>query len=160
MDGSQRYIGCPNGVVLCVDDIGAGRMKARTYHSYSREAMEVTNMNQFLFGLEDFFNSMRFPFPMVNERTFQDREQAAEIRKGRVKVMSDEELLSKHGYLGTFVIRVQHRQHSSWQGRITWLDKNKTLYFRSVWEMVKMIANALSTVSDDEILEVESWQDE
>ena len=75
-------------------------------------------------------------------------------------IMSDEELLSKHGYLGTFVIRVQHRQHSSWQGRITWLDKNKTLYFRSVWEMVKMIASALAEVKDDEGESEESWTEE
>ena len=40
--------------------------------------------------------------------------------------MSDEELLRKHGELGTFVVRVQHRENSSWQGRITWMEKNRT----------------------------------
>lgn len=49
--------------------------------------------------------------------------------------MSDEELLNKHGDLGTFIIRVQHRQNSSWQGRITWMDEDKTVYFRSMWEL-------------------------
>ncbi|MCI8636043.1 MAG: hypothetical protein HFJ05_10750 [Eubacterium sp.] len=63
--------------------------------------------------------------------------------------MSDEELLRKHGDLGTFIIRVQHRQNSSWQGKITWMDKDKTIYFRSVWEMIKLIAGALDTVSDE-----------
>ena len=150
MDRSQWYIGAPNGVVLCVDDAGEYWMKGRSYHAYSKEAERFTNMNQFLLGLEDFFDSISFPHPSVNERTFQDKEPAVILRKEKVRVMSDEELLSKHGYLGTFVIRVQHRQHSSWQGRITWLDKNKTLYFRSVWEMVKMIASALAEVKDDE----------
>lgn len=64
--------------------------------------------------------------------------------------MNDEELLSKHGDLGTFIIRVQHRQNSSWQGRITWMDKDKTVYFRSIWEMIKLVESALDTVSMQE----------
>ena len=64
--------------------------------------------------------------------------------------MKDEELLSRHGDLGTFIIRVQHRQNSSWQGRITWMDKNKTVYFRSIWEMIKLVEGALDTVSQQE----------
>ncbi|MBQ9153471.1 MAG: hypothetical protein IJ130_06635 [Solobacterium sp.] len=64
--------------------------------------------------------------------------------------MSDEKLLEKHGDLGTFIIRVQQRQNSSWQGRITWVEENKTMNFRSMWEMVKLIDSALDTVSADE----------
>ena len=75
--------------------------------------------------------------------------------------MKDEELLSRHGDLGTFIIRVQHRQNSSWQGRITWMEKNKTLYFRSIWEMIKLVASALDTVSGQEDgVPEQSWQDE
>ena len=74
-------------------------------------------------------------------------------------IMSDEELLSKHGALGTFIVRVQHRQNSSWQGRITWMEKNKTVYFRSIWEMIKLVAGALDTVSTQEESPKEpSWE--
>ena len=72
------------------------------------------------------------------------------MKAERVKVMSDEELLSKHGDLGTFIIRVQHRQNSSWQGRITWMDQDKTVYFRSVWELMKLIDSALNTIGGQE----------
>lgn len=64
--------------------------------------------------------------------------------------MSDDELLSKHGDLGTFILRVQRRQNSTWQGRITWVNENKTLQFRSVWELTKLIEEALDTVSEQE----------
>lgn len=75
--------------------------------------------------------------------------------------MRDDELLGRHGDLGTFIIRVQHRQNSSWQGRITWMDRNRTLYFRSIWEMIKLVASALDTVSEQEDAALEqSWQDE
>lgn len=64
--------------------------------------------------------------------------------------MKDGEQLGRHGDLGTFVINVQHRQNSSWQGRITWVEENQTVSFRSVWEMIKLMAGAIDTVSDSE----------
>lgn len=75
--------------------------------------------------------------------------------------MGDEQLLRKHGELGTFVVRVQHRQNSSWQGCITWVEKNRTLRFRSVWELLKLIVSAVETVPEtDEGEEEFSWFDE
>ena len=75
--------------------------------------------------------------------------------------MKDEELLNRHGDLGTFIVRVQHRQNSSWQGRITWMDQNKTVYFRSIWEMIKLVEEALNMVSEQEDSPGERfWQDE
>ena len=72
--------------------------------------------------------------------------------------MSDDVLLSKHGDIGTFIVRVQHRQNSSWQGRITWMEEDKTIQFRSVWEMIKLIESAVDQVSiHEEDDEEESW---
>ena len=62
--------------------------------------------------------------------------------------MADDELLEKHGDMGTFVIRVQHRQHSSWQGRVTYLDEDKTVYFRSALELIKIIDGTLDRVEE------------
>ena len=59
------------------------------------------------------------------------------------KVLEDDEVLEQHGDLGTFIVRVQHRQNSSWQGRLTWVEENKTVYFRSVWELMKLANDAL-----------------
>ena len=75
--------------------------------------------------------------------------------------MSDEKLLRKHGDIGTFIVRVQHRQNSSWQGRITWMEEDKTINFRSVWEMIKLIESAVDTVEGPEESEKEaSWFEE
>ena len=72
--------------------------------------------------------------------------------------MSDESLLSKHGDIGSFIVRVQHRQNSSWQGRVTWIEEDKTVGFRSVWELVKLMESAVDTVSKPEDGEDEaSW---
>lgn len=66
------------------------------------------------------------------------------------RMMDDGRLLQQHGEIGTFVIRVQHRQHSSWQGRVTWLEEDETVYFRSALELLKLIDGALDRIEDKE----------
>ena len=150
MERTQRYIGTPNGVILCVDSMEGDFIKGRIYNSYKREPVHFSSMYQIISELEKFYDFLDYPHPSMRGRTFQKENQEGNLRQDRVKVMKDNELLSKHGDLGTFIIRVQHRQNSTWQGRITWSDQNKTQNFRSIWEMIKLIENALNTVSDQE----------
>lgn len=56
-----------------------------------------------------------------------------------------------HGERATFIVNVLYRQHASWQGQITWVDKNKKENFRSILELIKLIDSA----SDDEELKIE-----
>ncbi len=128
MEKTQWYLGAPNSVVLCVDRIGAGQPEGRFYHAYAREGTSFSNMEEAIFQLERFYDSLNFPHPTTDSRTFINRGGHTESRKERTRIMRDDELLSRHGDLGTFIIRVQHRQNSSWQGRITWMDRNRTLY--------------------------------
>lgn len=151
--GAQCYMGSPNSVVMCVDDMEKHQPKGRFYHAYSRQGVKFANVEQLLFGLEQFYDWIKFPYPGTNDRTFTDM---IKVKKPdcnfeeRTRIMKDEELLSRHGELGTFIIRVQHRQNSSWQGRVTWMDEDKTVYFRSIWELIKLMDSALDTVCSQE----------
>jgi len=146
----QCYIGTPNGIVLCINRLEAHQLSGKLYHGYSTGGVLFQNEEQMLFQMEQLFDEIRFPHPTTNSRTFSDRKQENGEVQERIRVMSDEELLSRHGDLGTFVVRVQHRQNSSWQGSITWTERNQTIYFRSVWEMIKLIESAMNTVSEQE----------
>ena len=168
MDNSQLYIGTVNGVIVCVDKAEHRELSGRFFHSYSRECLTFNNLEHLLFQMEQLFNTLRFPFPSTNERVFAGSENSGSDNKaepaGRIKetkqekIMNDDELLKQHGELGSFIIRVQHRQNSSWQGRITWMEKNQTVYFRSVWEMMKLIESAIEIVAPEESDEPEpAW---
>ena len=167
MSQSQLYIGTQNGVIVCVDGRIGNCISGRFYHSYSKEAGSFSDLGDLLFQMEHLFNELRFPYPSTNERRFIDTGAAAlaasapHAEEKRNKIMKDEQLLGQHGDLGSFIVRVQHRQNSSWQGRITWMEKNQTVYFRSVWEMMKLIENAIDTVSVPEEEEPEpAWQED
>ncbi|MCI9597197.1 MAG: hypothetical protein HFE75_07875 [Firmicutes bacterium] len=60
------------------------------------------------------------------------------------KMLKDGESSERHGELGNFVVRVHHKQHSSWQGFVTHLEKNETVSFRSVLELLKIIDGILN----------------
>lgn len=57
--------------------------------------------------------------------------------------MTENKYINEHGIDGTFIVRIDHRQHSSWQGQVTWVQEQKTVQFRSVLELLKLIDKAL-----------------
>lgn len=42
-----------------------------------------------------------------------------------------------------FVLEIRHRQNSTWQGSITWVERQNKQYFRSALELIKLIDSAL-----------------
>ena len=148
-------------MILCIDQAQKGQLQGSFYHAYTKEAEDFSTIEEAIFGLERFYDSLNFPHPTTDNRTFIKEERHTKFRQERTRIMKDEELLNRHGDLGTFIVRVQHRQNSSWQGRITWMDQNKTVYFRSIWEMIKLVEEALNMVSEQEDSPGERfWQDE
>lgn len=159
MSKTQWYIGTPNGAILCINKIEGPHWQAQLYHGYSREPIQVHSVEELVFSLEKIYDYLNFPHATTDGRIFQGEKKQAQRTPERKKVMQDEELLSKHGDLGTFIIRVQHRQNSSWQGRVTWMDQDKTMYFRSIWELIKLVESALDTVSPAEDERTLTWTD-
>ena len=159
MGKTQWYIGAPNGVVLCINGSNEGDLSGVFYHSYSTESVPFSGIGQMVLRMEKLYDYLRFPYPGTNSRTFGEEKKLTRMTEEREKIMSDDALLSKHGDIGTFIVRVQHRQNSSWQGRITWMEEDKTVQFRSVWEMIKLIESAVDLVSEPEETPEEAWID-
>ena len=58
--------------------------------------------------------------------------------------MEKDSILKKHGDNGTFVVRIKYCQNYSWQGVVTWAEKQKTVPFRPALELVHLIDGALA----------------
>ena len=156
----QCYIGTPNGVVVCVDRLSAEGCDGRFYHAYRKEEITFRGLGEMLFRMEQFYDVINFPRRANNVRDFMEKERVYVSDKGIEKMVTDQELLKHRGSQETFIVRVQHRENNSWQGRITWVDKNKTLTFRSIWEVVHMMENALyEDASPEDIPQIRSWDD-
>lgn len=44
----------------------------------------------------------------------------------------------------TFVVQVLRENNATWQGTIQWIDKQRTLHFRSVLELIKLMEDAVA----------------
>ena len=163
--GNDLYIGAPNGVVLCIDSINQMGCSGCFYHAYQKEPVLFNSLGEMLFRMESFFDRLNFPRRGNSERHFIVPDMPAGgsvhiVAHKEEKVMSDKELLGHHGKSETFIVRVQHRQNNTWQGRITWADRNKTLNFRSIWEMVHLMEEAIyEDAPPEEIPETQSWEE-
>ena len=44
----------------------------------------------------------------------------------------------------TFIVQVKCMEHDTWQGTLTWAEKNRSQYFRSTLELLKLMDRALT----------------
>ena len=56
---------------------------------------------------------------------------------------------------GTFLVKILFRQKETWQGQVTWAEKNKTVSFRSALELMRLLDEAGTSAGrrwDDEYI--------
>lgn len=120
MSNTGNYIGTPWGIILCVDYYRDEKINGRIYHRYQTEPIRIGGMLEAVFEIDAFFDRLGYPFPGTESHYFIKHEKTQRIKMTRK--LSDEEMLKNNGEKGTFIIRVEQRQHSSWQGRVTWVE--------------------------------------
>ena len=45
---------------------------------------------------------------------------------------------------GKFIVQIDHCENATWQGTVTWTDKNISQNFRSALELIKLIDSTVS----------------
>lgn len=58
--------------------------------------------------------------------------------------------MSKENNTGTFIVKIMNQQNSTWQGSLTWVEEQKTEYFRSALELIKMMDEAVGNAASEE----------
>lgn len=72
--------------------------------------------------------------------------------------MADNSKGKKHDDLGTYVVRFIQHQNGTWQGRLTWIDEDKSMNFRSIWEMVRLMEEGLKASGEFEEEDLPTWE--
>lgn len=130
-------------VRVCCDYMQEYDWKGRIYTRYRQEPVYFRNAGELLGMLEEFYNWIGYPEASMIGRSFREKDKNSGRRPNgkerQVVVMSGEEMEKLHGEKATFVVRIQYRQNATWQGQITWAEKNKTMNFRSALELLKLI---------------------
>ena len=103
--------------LVCVDSDQEGLLTGRIYHPYLPSGAKFQNLMQFLLTMEDLLDKLQFPQSFTARRSFQAQPEPS--------VPFPPESESHTGKTATFSVRVIFRQNASWQGSVTWLEKER-----------------------------------
>lgn len=114
----------------------------QVYNAYYDKVIPFRNDRELLAILDELFDSLSFPSRFDEYRCFSDKKRPA-ARKERIGtgIMSEKDK-------ATFIIHVQFRRNSTWQGTIQWVESQKQQSFRSTLEMLRLIDEALEDGSE------------
>ena len=52
---------------------------------------------------------------------------------------------------GTFIIKIDHCQNETWQGKVVWADEDTTEHFRSALEVLQLLDEAINAAKGSEL---------
>ncbi len=140
-------VAAPNLTGICIDVISDGEYSGRIYHKYSKEAVLFKESGQMISILDHFFDMLDYPQASTRYRSFQKPKKGEPTppskKRDLEKVHTVEEVLDHKGNEATFILHVQFRQNSTWQGKLIWVEAEEEEQFCSVLEFLKLLDSAL-----------------
>ena len=138
----------PNLVNLCIDHLSDGEYSGRIYHKYVKDPLPFNESGQMIAILDKFFDEINYPQASTKYRTFQKKKKGQDVASVRYQeekkqIQTAEDILQSRGKEATFILHVQYRQNSTWQGKLTWLEEEDEELFSSVLELLKLLDSAI-----------------
>jgi len=117
-----------------------GNWEGELHNVYLKLGCAFKSLTQFLVSMENLMDSMNAPQTYVETRYFNE--------KARKEPEYFPQMVEGENIIASFVVKINFRQHSSWQGVLIWMDGKRRANFRSVLELVKLIDSAMLEKED------------
>ena len=124
-------------ITICIDSYEDG-VPEGCFYTPNRDSERFTSLMQFLLKMEEYLDDQQTPQSYTSARRFTS---LLEPDTGRGCGPS-----FRKGSKATFQLQVLFRQHSSWQGILTWREGSAEQGFRSVLELVVLLDSALRSL--------------
>ena len=131
----------PAQILVALDSQTSDKMEGRLYSGYFHKVYTFKSDIDLIMAIDNLCNSMQFPQAACQSRRFEFKYTKTLVRKAEDFMDSEIEAAAKQDN-ATFLVHIKFRQNASWQGSITWVEKEKTQNFRSALEMLKLMDEA------------------
>ena len=121
-------------ILVCIDSYEKGNPRGRLSNRYTGDC-SFDSLSQMLIRIEEILEELQMPQSYTCSRSFSHLVEPMESAAATGRV--------RKGTEATFELQVLFRQHTSWQGIITWQDRQQEHSFRSVLEMILLMDSAL-----------------
>ena len=138
-----------------------GFIRGELFSQYLDAPFIFNDLMRMIEKMEEIFDSKGFPQAFLKPRTFSGAGRAVrknnQLKNNAMKdIMDLKTTEGPDGVKCTFEIAVRFRQNATWQGQITWAEKNLKQNFRSVLEMLRLMDEALT--EDEKDKKVVGWE--
>lgn len=138
------HSGAPNLCRVCVDAWAGGEVTGRLYHCYSKQPEPIGRTSDVLDSIDRLCDRLNYPARTQQPRHFGPARPKPQTTQKKVEPqMTRQELAEQKGKMATFVVHVMYRQHSTWQGSVTWAETGEKANFRSALELIKLMDSAM-----------------
>ena len=127
--------------IICLDSYHNGVPVGRIYCP-TAEVIEFNSLSQFLIKMDELLDDTKTPQAFTAPRSFAATEQ---LNAG---ILSADR---QQGKVATFTLQILFRQHTSWQGVITWVEEQREQGFRSVMELIFLMDSVLRRTEECQI---------
>lgn len=142
--------------LICVDRYVAGGLEGKIFCGYKDfNSIEFKDLHELTIKIDKIMDLIKCPESTINGREFKDNDEIyfskREIREAKI-AMRKFDTNSEKGQKATFILQIRFRQNASWQGTVKWVEKKKTLNFRSALELIKIIDSACEEGYEAEVI--------
>lgn len=113
----------------------------------SCETISFQGLVSMLEVIDKLINDNGFPQAAMNLRSWELPAASILVESARKEPAVRSEL-GKEAPLATLILRVQFRQNASWQGNLAWLEARRSMAFRSVLEMTRLLDQAVQQAAN------------
>ena len=122
-------------IMVYVDSYENDVPKGRFCIAASKEIQTFQSLTQLLKKINAELDDAKFPQAFERIRQFHNPREQTETEEMHID--------TRPGSAATFAIRILFRQNASWQGSVRWAEGAQEESFRSVFELIMLMDNAL-----------------
>lgn len=136
--------------LICIDSYEADMLKGRLVDYANNTVTNFENAITMLKLLRESLDVLEFPRNYTKLRQFSDAVQTDMCEYDEISSLNSK-VEERKGKKATFNIRIIFRQNATWQGTIFWQEGKREIAFRSVYELLMLMDEAIRKLLVDKV---------
>lgn len=134
----QNYT--PGMLRVCIDRNNNNEFSGRVYGIAFKDTLLFKDANEFILKIDSAFNEIGLPQAFEEKRSFGEAESYSHFSPKVEAVRKQKDFIDEHGEVSTYVIFVETRANTSWQGTLLSDDLKPIAAFNSELELLKLFS--------------------
>ena len=130
----------PGMLRVCIDRNSNDEFSGRVYGTAFKETLLFKDANEFILKIDNELNKIGLPQAFEEKRSFGQAEAYSHFSPMVEVVRKQKDFINEYGEVSTFVICIETRANTSWQGTLLSEELKPLATFNSELELLKLFS--------------------